>query len=180
LYMVQKKEFWTILPWFMSATIDAVWICKCIYWPLIHHSERQVITALSLISTLYKLLEHAKFSHTSLDISWQRLLTVEILQRHALTPLPAGHRLATELPTTDNWSTAPSLLSLPWRVRRNCRPSTDSVPGWRPFHTGLLVFSSQADIQLTTSQSQSHIATDGQSVDSDKRLTRPLVREGAP
>jgi hypothetical protein len=32
-----------------------------------------------------------------LAFSWQRLLMVEILQLHALTPFPAGHRLTTEL-----------------------------------------------------------------------------------
>jgi hypothetical protein len=45
------------------------------------------------------------------------------------------------------------------------------LPGWRPVHTILLVFSSQADIQLTTlrqltgseSESESYITTDGQS-----------------
>jgi hypothetical protein len=32
---------------------------------------------------------------------------------------------------------------------------TNWVPGWRPFHTNLLVFSSQADFQLTTEHSLS-------------------------
>jgi hypothetical protein len=49
-----------------------------------HDSEVQVITAQSLISTLYKSVAHAKSSQSSLDVSWQRLLTVEILQLPAL------------------------------------------------------------------------------------------------
>jgi hypothetical protein len=51
-----------------------------------HHSKLQVITALSLISALYKSLAHAKSSQSSLDVFWQRLLTVEILQLPALRP----------------------------------------------------------------------------------------------
>jgi hypothetical protein len=50
----------------------------------IYHSELQVITALSLTSALYKSLAQAKFSQSSLDVSWQRFLTVEILQLRAL------------------------------------------------------------------------------------------------
>jgi hypothetical protein len=53
----------------------------------IHHSELQVVIALSLISTLYKSLVHAKSSLYLLDVSWKRLLTVEILQLPALTSL---------------------------------------------------------------------------------------------
>jgi hypothetical protein len=33
--------------------------------------------------------------------------------------------------------------------------STNWVPGWRPFHTNLVVFSSQTDFQLTTDLSHS-------------------------
>jgi hypothetical protein len=49
------------------------------------------------------------------------------------------------LPITNHYTL--SLLSLPCRTQL----STDWVPGWRPFHTNILVFSSQADFQLTTS-----------------------------
>jgi hypothetical protein len=38
-----------------------------------HHSELHVITALVLISTLYKSLGHAKSSQSSLVVSWQRI-----------------------------------------------------------------------------------------------------------
>jgi hypothetical protein len=96
-----------------------------------HDSELQVITAISLISTLYKSPQHptslfqpAVFSPAFL---WQRFLAMDILQLHALTVSCA--ELSFQL-TTDN--------------------STNWVPGWRPFHTNFPVFSSQADFQLTT------------------------------
>jgi hypothetical protein len=57
---------------------------------------------------------------------------------------------ATELLSTVNSTIAPSLLTLPCRARLNCQPSTNWVAGWWQFHTNLLVFSSQADFQLTT------------------------------
>jgi hypothetical protein len=56
---------------------------------------------------------------------WQRLLTVEILQLHALTFY---------------------LHSLSYRTRL----STNWLAGWRPFHTSILVFSSQPDFQATS------------------------------
>jgi hypothetical protein len=40
-----------------------------------HHSERQVITELSLIPTLSKSLAHAMSSQSSLVGPWQRILT---------------------------------------------------------------------------------------------------------
>jgi hypothetical protein len=53
-----------------------------------HHSELQVITALSLISTFYKSPQHPlslfQPAVSSSAIPWQRLLTVDILQLHAL------------------------------------------------------------------------------------------------
>jgi hypothetical protein len=42
-----------------------------------HDSELQALVTLSLVYTLYKSLEHAKSSQSSLDVSWQRILTVE-------------------------------------------------------------------------------------------------------
>jgi hypothetical protein len=70
---------------------------------------------------------------------------------------------------TDHWHTQTSVLSLlpsplafSWQqllpvaviqipaLWSSCQLTTNWVPGWRPFHTNLLVFSSQADIQLTT------------------------------
>jgi hypothetical protein len=62
-----------------------------------HHSELQVITALSLISTLYKSLAHAKSSQSSLDDSGQWLLTVKILQLPALRSSCHSHSSRTQL-----------------------------------------------------------------------------------
>jgi hypothetical protein len=47
-----------------------------------HHSELQVITALSLITTLYESLAHAKYFQSALVVSWQRILTQELYQSH--------------------------------------------------------------------------------------------------
>jgi hypothetical protein len=45
-----------------------------------HHSELHALTTLTLISTFYKSLAHAKSSQSSLDVSWQRIWTMKILQ----------------------------------------------------------------------------------------------------
>jgi hypothetical protein len=71
-----------------------------------HDSELQVITVLLLISTLHKSPQHLPSlfqpAVSSLSISWQRLLTVEILQLHMLRSschrLPCRTRLL-----IDNW-----------------------------------------------------------------------------
>jgi hypothetical protein len=78
---------------------------------------------------------------------------MEILQLPALKSLLLGEYPTTELLSTVKSTIATSLLSLPCRARLNCQPSNNWVPGWRPFHTNLLVFSSQAD--LTTELSHS-------------------------
>jgi hypothetical protein len=64
-----------------------------------------------------------------LAVSWQRLLPREILQ------LPRLRSSCHRCPCRTN--------------------STNSFPSWRPFHTNALVFSSQADFQLTTELSHS-------------------------
>jgi hypothetical protein len=44
---------------YLGVIMDGVWIGESIYWPLnTHHSELQGITALSLISPLYKPPQH--------------------------------------------------------------------------------------------------------------------------
>jgi hypothetical protein len=53
-------------------TVEGVWIEYWIYW---YNSELQEITALSLISTLYKSLTHPNLSQSSLVVSWQRIVT---------------------------------------------------------------------------------------------------------
>jgi hypothetical protein len=85
-----------------------------------------------------------------LAVAWQQLLTAEVPQLSALTSLLSSGYPATEFLSTVNSAIAPSLLSLPRRTLLNCQPSTNCVPGWRPFHTSLLVISSQVDFQLTT------------------------------
>jgi hypothetical protein len=69
--------------------------------PYTHGSELHVIRAPPLIPTIYKSTQHplSLYQHavSTPVVPWQRLLTVDILQLHALTPLLVGHRLATEL-----------------------------------------------------------------------------------
>jgi hypothetical protein len=79
----------------------------------IHHSERQVIIALLLITTLYKPLAHAKSSQLSLDVSWRRFLTVEILQLPTLRSSCHSRPCRTQL----NSTIEPYLLSLPCRAQ---------------------------------------------------------------
>jgi hypothetical protein len=80
-----------------------------------HHSELQVITALSLISTIHISL-HTKSSQSSL-VSWQRLLTMEII--FFVTAARA------KLLSAVNSTTAPSLLSLPCRAQLHCETSSN-------------------------------------------------------
>jgi hypothetical protein len=100
-----------------------------------HHSELQVITALSVISTFCKSLQHPlSLFETSIIVSWQRLLTEKKIQLHALSLYLHSFSCRTQL----NWL--------------NYCP-----PGWRPFHTNLLVFSSPPDFQLTGSSQLSSL-----------------------
>jgi hypothetical protein len=89
-----------------------------------HGSELQVITALPLICTVYKSL-HPKSSPACSVFTSRCLVT-----------------------TLNSWDSSAScaqvLTSLP-----SVRNSTHNwLSGWRPFHTNLLDFSSQADFQL--------------------------------
>jgi hypothetical protein len=82
----------------------------------LHHSELQVITALSLISTLYKSSQHmlslfpacCAFNSRSLATA----STVEIPQHPALTSLLSGEYPTTELLSTVNYSDISSQPSL--------------------------------------------------------------------
>jgi hypothetical protein len=76
---------------------------------------------------------------------------VETLQLPTLTSLLLGEYPAIKLLSTVNSAGAPGLLSRPCRAQLNCQPSTNWVPGWRPFHANRIVFSSQADFQQTES-----------------------------
>jgi hypothetical protein len=78
-----------ILSRFRAVTVDGAWTVNRIYWPTCtHHTELQVITAPSLMSTIYSSLKHPlslfQPDMPSPAVSWQRLLTVEILQLAAL------------------------------------------------------------------------------------------------
>jgi hypothetical protein len=83
-------------------------------------------------TTLYRSVTHKYYCPRSirvqLAVSWQRLQLKKSLQLPALR----------------------SFQSHPCRTLVNCQPSTNWVPGWRPFHTNLQIFSSGADFQLNS------------------------------
>jgi hypothetical protein len=94
-----------------------------------HNSE--VITALPLIPTLYKwllqtlsLLQPAVYSTA---VSWQRMLTVEILNLPRVQVLPVRRISRNWTLSISNSTITPSLLSLPCRAQLNCHPSTNSL-----------------------------------------------------
>jgi hypothetical protein len=81
-----------------------------------HHSELQVITAPSLIYTLYKsLLQTLSLLQpavSSLAVPWQRLLTLEILLLPALRSLLSSEYFATEISQFNSAGLGFSLHSL--------------------------------------------------------------------
>jgi hypothetical protein len=89
----------------------------------IHHSERHFTDHWCIQTSVLSLLQ------SPLVVSWQQLLPREILQLPSLRS---------------------SVHSCPCRTLVNWQPSTKFVPGWWPFHTNLLVFSSQTDFQLNS------------------------------
>jgi hypothetical protein len=99
----------------------------------IHHSELQVITAVSLISTLYK--------------SQQPPLS--LFQPAVFT----SRSLATASNTGDSSASCIQVLLSQPPVQNSCQLTTSWVPGWRPFYAIIQIFSSQADFQLTTALS---------------------------
>jgi hypothetical protein len=107
-----------------DVTIDGVWTGYWIYW---HNSELQVIKAPLVISTIHKSLLQTlsclQPAVSSTAVSWKRMLIVEILQLPALRSF-----LSCEYPSTER-----------------CQ-----FPGWRPFHTNLIVFSSQANFETNS------------------------------
>jgi hypothetical protein len=106
-------------------------------------------SAIANLHTLKITTAHAKLSESSLEVFWQRILAVEILKLPALRSYLVIAARAEFNPSHSSTRISPSLLSLTCRAQLNCQPSTNWVPGWRPFHTNLLVFPSQADFQLT-------------------------------
>jgi hypothetical protein len=87
-----------------------------------HDSELQATAAPPLISTIHKSQQHTlsllQTAMSSSAVPWQRPLTVDILQLHALKS---------------------SIHRLPYRTQL----STNYLQDWRPFHTYLLIFSSE-------------------------------------
>jgi hypothetical protein len=122
----------------VAVTIDGVF--DWIYWPLYtHNSGLQAITVLSLIYTLYSSpLPTHHGSQSSLVVSWQRIynsLSLQITHVVFFSQLNSFLAIILQLPTQFN-SSAPKLIY--WQA-------------------GV----SKLDSTIT---SQSHIATDGQSV----------------
>jgi hypothetical protein len=110
-----------------GATIDVVWIGNRISWPLVYTTRNYIsrVTDTQETSVLSLL-------HSWPTFSWQRLLQVEIRRLSALRSSCHSRPCRTLV----NWQ-------LYW------------VPCWRPFHTNLLVLSSQADFLLTSELSHS-------------------------
>jgi hypothetical protein len=108
----------------------------------IHHSELHFTVHWHTQTSVLSLLQ------SPIAISWQRIshrkynslteLYIPDIRYKVLFPQP--HSLQLTL-----FFTA-SCTELPIRWQ----PSTHWVPGWRPFHTELLAFSSRAEFQLTT------------------------------
>jgi hypothetical protein len=110
-----------------------------------------------LISTIYKLPQHPLSLFPACCVLNSLSLVTASNGGDSSASRP---RIVTVRQISRNWTPvnstiAPSLLSLPWKAQLNCQPPTNWVPGWRPFHTNLLVFSSQAEFQLTTELSHS-------------------------
>jgi hypothetical protein len=119
-----------------------------------YHLELQVITTPLLISTIHRSPQHPL----------SLFPTCCVLNSHSLPTAPnngdsspSRDNVITTRRISRNWTLVncqlnlvPSLLSLSCWAQLNCQPSTNWAPGWRPFHTNLLIFSSQADFQLTT------------------------------
>jgi hypothetical protein len=134
------------------------WIVYRIYWPLMHTTQLQVITAPPLISRIHESPQHSlslfQPAVSSSAVPCQRLLTVEILQLHALKS--SLHRLRTELTWSSNFpaynssaqttqkhpvSNSTSIVARQFFAAGTCLPSswpdTDLVylPLWRSSHS---------------------------------------------
>jgi hypothetical protein len=91
-----------------------------------HHSELQVIIVLLLVSTLCRLLAHTMSPQSSLGISWQRLLTMEILQFPMLRASCHSCPCRTLINYKLNYST--TLLSLPCRAQLTAALNWTAIP----------------------------------------------------
>jgi hypothetical protein len=86
-------------------------------------------------------------------VPWQRLLTVDIFSFTRSRSVFTASLAELKSQLTEHRLAAisrqpPSLLFTDW-LSTNCQ-----LPGWRPFHTNLLILSSQADFQLTSKLGQ--------------------------
>jgi hypothetical protein len=115
-----------------------------------HHSELQVrvITAPLSISTIQRSPQHPLNLFQPAVFSSRYLSTGS--SNGDSSAFPAHVVTVSWISRTVNSTIEPSLLSLPCRARLTCPTSTNWVPGWRPFRTNLLLFSSQVDFQLAT------------------------------
>jgi hypothetical protein len=118
-----------------------------------HHSELQVFTTPLMISTIH--ITTAPPKPFSSLLCLQQLFPSNGFWQWGLFSFPRSRRYRPEnIPQMNSFPTvnstkASSPLSLPCRAQLNYQPSTNWVPDWGPFHTNLLVFSSQTDFQLT-------------------------------
>jgi hypothetical protein len=111
---------------FRGVTIDGVWVGKWIYSPLVYTTRNytfQTTDTHRLVSSVYYIL-HYPFP----DNGFYRGRFFSFLRSGPLVTAVRSELLSAG--NSGNW-----------------------VPGWRSFHTNLLVFSSQADWQLTTEYS---------------------------
>jgi hypothetical protein len=126
----------------MNCVLDLLNTC-------IHHSELQLITAPLLISTIHRSPQH-------------------LLSLFAARCVFKSHSIATAS-NSEDFSASRSHVTTVRRISRNwillnCQLNYSAIssetplqsstqlqnPNWRPFHTNLLLSSSQADFQLTT------------------------------
>jgi hypothetical protein len=118
----------------MCVTIDRVWIGEWIYCLLIHTTRNyKHLTTFSLISTIDKSPQHP-------------------LNLFPTSCLFINRSLATASNSGDSSASLAQVLLLQPPVQNSCQlpPTTNWVPGWRPFHTSLLVFSSHADFSTNS------------------------------
>jgi hypothetical protein len=100
-------------------TRDGVWIGEWIYWALVYTTRNYTLP----------IIDMQRLVPSAITVSTSRFLG---------TASTEGDCSASR--------TQVLLSQLP--VQNSCQLITNWVPGWRPFHTNLTVFSSQADFQL--------------------------------
>jgi hypothetical protein len=130
------------LSYSLSAFLYILYILTHLYTPLTTTCNYSAVADLHTLQTTKAPVK----PFSSLLSFWQPFPTTLLLS----SEYPATELFFTTGLSTVSWTGSPSLLSLRCRAQLNCQPSTNWVPGWQPFHTNLLVFSLEADIQLAT------------------------------